>query len=74
MVILVKGVGMIILKTKRSFLIPPEVNANSSRTFIKNLSIFIHSLSLDVPLAYLCINDPRELRKRNPQLTTEHCI
>ena len=69
------GVGMIILKTKRSsFLIIPGVNANSSSKYIQNLCKFIHSLSLDVPLAYLCINDPRELRKRYPQLTTEHCI
>ena len=68
------GVGMIILKTKRSFLITPEVNANSSSKCIQNLCKFIHSLSLDVPLAYLCINDPRELRKRYPQMTTEHCI
>ena len=64
------SVGMIILKTKRSFLITPEVNANISSTCIQNLCKFIHSLSLDVPFAYLCINDPRELRKRYPQLTT----
>ena len=68
------GVCMIILKTKRLFLITPEVNGNIGSRCIQNLSKFIHSLSVDVPLAYLCINDPRELRKRYPQLTTEHCI
>ena len=35
---------------------------------------FIHSLSLDIPLTCLCINDLRELCKRYPQLTTGHCI
>ena len=35
---------------------------------------FIYSLSFDVPLACLCINDVRELCKRYPQLTTGHCI
>ena len=64
------GVVMIILKVIWSFLITPEVNANISRRCIQNLCKFIQSLSLDVPLTYLCINDPRELRKRYPQLTT----
>ena len=68
------GVVMIILKVISSFLITPEVNANISRRCIQNLCKFIQSLPLDVPLTYLCINDPRELRKRYPQLTTEHCI
>ena len=48
---------MNILKTKMLFLITPEVNANSSSRYIK--SLFIHSLSLDVPLACLCINHPK---------------
>ena len=39
--------GMIILKTKRSFLIAPA-NANSSRRCIENLCKFIHVLSLNV--------------------------
>ena len=65
---------MVILKTKRSFLITPEVNAIISSRCIQNLCKFIHPVSLDVPLAYLCINDPRELRKRYPELTTEHYL
>ena len=67
------GVGMNILKTKRSFLITPKVIANSSSRCTQNLCKFIHSLSFDVLLVYLCINDPRELCDRYPQLTTEHC-
>ena len=35
---------------------------------------FIHSLSLDVPLTCLCINDLIELCKRYPQLTSGYCI
>ena len=68
------GVGINILKTKRAFLIMPEVIANSSNRCILNVCEFIQSLSRDAPLACLCINDPTELCKRYPQLTTEHCI
>ena len=53
------GVGINIFKMKRQFLIA-EATANSSRC-TQNLSKFIHSLSLDVPRTYLCINDLREL-------------
>ena len=62
---------MNILKTERLFLITPEVNANSSSICIK--SLFIHSLSLDVPPACLSINHPRWLCQRYRQLTTVHC-
>ena len=34
----------------------------------------ILSLSLNVPLAYLCINDLGELSKKYSQLTTGYCI
>ena len=70
-------VGKIILKTKRSFLITPKVNSNSSNIYFQDLCKFIHFLlldSLNVPLAHLCITDAKELRKRYPQGTTEHCI
>ena len=62
---------MNILKTKRSFLVTPEAIVAAD---VFKICKFIHSLSLDVPLACLCINDLRELCKRYPQLTTGHCI
>ena len=40
---------------------------------IQNLCKFIHFLTLDVALACLCLNDPRELYRRHPQVTTEYC-
>ena len=64
---------MNILKIKKPFLIT-EAIAKSSSSCIENLSKFIHSLSLDVLYAYLCINDLRELCKRYPELTIGHCI
>ena len=67
------GVGMNILKTKKSFLITSEAIAAIAADVFK-ICKFIHSLSLDVLFAGLCINNLRELYKRYPQLTTGHCI